>query len=70
MKEKLTIFAWGLIFVDENYLKVKFCSEAGNQHCVTKSYVYIHESNIYIVFFIGIPVIYYFPYDPEILVNK
>ena len=61
--------------------KVKSCSEAlihleaSSQHCVTKSYtsMYIHKGNIYIYIycvFIGIPVIYYFPYNPEILVNK
>ena len=55
--------------------KVKSCSEAlmhseaGSQHCVTKSYMYIHKGNKYRVF-IGIPVIYYFPYNSEILVNK
>ena len=48
---------------------LKSWSEAGSQHCVTKSYMYIRKDNIYCAF-MGIPVTYYFPYNLEILVNK
>ena len=56
--------------------KINSCSEAlmhleaGRQYCITKSYIYIY---IYIYIhsvFIGIPVIYNFPYNSEILVIK
>ena len=51
-------------------IKVKLHLKAGSQHCVTKSYMYIHKGIYIYCVFIGIPVIYYVPYNSEISVSK
>ena len=51
--------------------KVKSCSDALILTIVLLNHICIYIKAIYILhFLIGIPVIYYFPYNSEILVNK